>query len=386
MSEVEERFKERLAEWLHCGPDRLSLYWKGRVALYSILCAYGIGEGDEVILPAFTCVVVPNAILYTGATPVYVDIDEASLNPSFEAVREAVSERTAAILCQNSFGLSTDLDRIASWAKEKGILTIEDCTHGFGGTYEGRPNGTICDASFFSSQWNKPFSTGLGGFSYIGDDELLARVQETDEHLLDPGLKERTILKLLILARKHLLRSWNYWPALKAYRSLSRMGWVVGSSSGEEVEGVEMPSDYFKGMARFQMREGIKALQGFEAVLARRKENGMAYSETLRALGKWCVAERFFSDHAFLTYPVLVKDREAFRKEAEKARIPLGDWFASPLHPVEGDLRPWGLDRRAYPLADKVSQRVLNLPTDPTDPARIHDFLRANEALLLEGI
>ena len=59
-------------------PDHVTLFCKGRVALYAILRALGIGPGDEVILPAFTCVAVPNAILYTGATPVWVDIDPAT--------------------------------------------------------------------------------------------------------------------------------------------------------------------------------------------------------------------------------------------------------------------------------------------------------------------
>ena len=72
-----DKYKKEIAAHLNASPKQISLYWKGRVGLYALLKAMGIGKGDEVILPAFTCVVVPNAILYLGATPVYVDIRHA---------------------------------------------------------------------------------------------------------------------------------------------------------------------------------------------------------------------------------------------------------------------------------------------------------------------
>jgi len=72
-----ETYKTALAKCLNAEPQHITLSWKGRVGLYGILKALNVGEGDEVILPAFTCVVVANAIIYLGATPVYCDIDVA---------------------------------------------------------------------------------------------------------------------------------------------------------------------------------------------------------------------------------------------------------------------------------------------------------------------
>ena len=69
-----DHYRQKIASVLKCHPEQVFLYWKGRVALYAVLKAMGIREGDEVIIPAFTCVVVPNAILYLSAKPVYVDI------------------------------------------------------------------------------------------------------------------------------------------------------------------------------------------------------------------------------------------------------------------------------------------------------------------------
>ena len=83
---VELTYQARIAEYLHIDAEQVSLYWKGRVALYTVLKAMGIGPGDEVVLPAFTCVVVPNAILYLGATPIYVDINPTVLCCSAEQI------------------------------------------------------------------------------------------------------------------------------------------------------------------------------------------------------------------------------------------------------------------------------------------------------------
>ena len=74
-----DKYKTELSDFLNVNKDAISLYWKGRVALYTALKSMGISEGDEVIIPAFTCVVVPNAIIYLGATPIYVDIEEQNL-------------------------------------------------------------------------------------------------------------------------------------------------------------------------------------------------------------------------------------------------------------------------------------------------------------------
>ncbi len=170
------KYKKALASILKCSEHNVFLYWKGRVALYAILKSLDLSEGDEVILPAFTCVVVPNAIIYAGLKPVYVDISPKTLNMDISLVKDAITDKTKVILCQNTFGLSSNIEEIILIAKKFNLITIEDCTHGFGGTYKGKPNGSFCDAAFFSSQWNKPFSTGIGGFLLVNNEKILTKV------------------------------------------------------------------------------------------------------------------------------------------------------------------------------------------------------------------
>ncbi|NMC27277.1 MAG: hypothetical protein GYA42_03935, partial [Syntrophomonadaceae bacterium] len=92
--QLEAEYRGRLAQYLECDPADIFLYWKGRVALYAILKAMGIGAGDEVILQAYTCVVVANAIIYLGATPVYVDIDPATYNLNIDLLEDKITDRT----------------------------------------------------------------------------------------------------------------------------------------------------------------------------------------------------------------------------------------------------------------------------------------------------
>ena len=146
-----EQLRDVVSDVVGVPADHVTLFWRGRVALYAILRALGIRSGDEVIVPAFTCVAVPNAILYTGATPVYVDIDEAHYTADPAAVAAAMNERTRAVLAQNTFGLSADLDALGAAARPYGAVVIDDCTHGLGGTYKDRPNGAAADAAFYST-------------------------------------------------------------------------------------------------------------------------------------------------------------------------------------------------------------------------------------------
>ncbi len=378
---AEQKYLDEIALRLGAESEGLLLTWKGRVALYAILEAMEIGEGDEVILPAFTCVVVPNAILYRGAIPIYVDIEKETLNASYESIVASVSENTKAIICQNTFGLSSDLDRIADFARKKGIYTIEDCTHGFGGTFHGEPNGSFCDAAFYSTQWNKPFSTGIGGIGWVRNDDVQKRLNVSS--YADPSWKSRTSLSLLLFVRKNMLRGWNYWPAVKLYRWLSKNNLVLGSSSGSEISDVQKPNGYELRSSQVQYKAGVKALEGLEAVLKRRKQNAMLLTRALADLGKYHVSEELHADHAFLKYPILVKDKSKIESLAVQNRLELGDWFNSQLHPVQSDLIRWGLNVEMYPISKHIATHILNIPCDTVNVDRYVRFLEQfNEELI----
>ena len=115
------------------GPDvRAFAFWKGRVALYAILRALGVGAGDEVLIAGFTCVVVPNAVRFAGATPVYADIAPGSYNLDPASAERTITPRTRAMIVQHTLGLPAELDELLALAEQHNLVVIEDCAHTLG--------------------------------------------------------------------------------------------------------------------------------------------------------------------------------------------------------------------------------------------------------------
>ena len=356
--------RRAMAELIGVPPDHVTLFWRGRVAFYAMLRSLGVGVGDEVIVPAFTCVAVPNAILYTGATPVYVDIDEASYTADPAAVAAALSPRTRVVLAQNTFGLSADVDAIAAVAQPQGAVVIDDCTHGLGGTYRGRPNGAAAHAAFYSTQWSKPISTGLGGIAVTTDAGLARELAALERSARAPRALDRALLATMLIARERIATPRTLHAGRGVYRAVSRAGLVPGSSSGGELEGTGMPESFVTAMSAFQARLAGRRLAALGARVRGRVAVAHDYSARLATLGCTPAAEPEWAQHAFLRYPLRVRAREAFVEEANRRGVLLGDWFHSPLYPIGGDLGRWGYRRGEHPVAERVASEIVNLPTD----------------------
>jgi len=370
-----EEYKKEISAVLQCDKNKIFFYWKGRVALYAILKSLNLEIDDEVILPAFTCVVVPNAIFYAGLKPVYVDISPTTLNMQVGSIENKITNRTKIIICQNTFGLSSDIEEILVLAKKYNLITIEDCTHGFGGFYNGKPNGSYCDAAFFSTQWNKPFSTGIGGFLLVNNENIISKIIKLESSKVNPAFGEKYILQSLIYLKKYIINKYTEWPLTRLYRLLSKKNLILGSNQGEELNSKITPQDYFKDISNIQINTGIKSLKKIKSLNRLRKENAARYTEFLLMNKKNYVNPDLFPNHMFLKYPLIVKDRNIFFNLALKSNITLGDWFLSPLHPIKSGFEKWDFIKSEYPIATAISEKILNLPTDLADISKVIKFL-----------
>lgn len=144
----------------------------GTAGLHLVLEALGIGEGDEVITTPFSFIASANAILYTGARPVFVDIDPASLNMHPGKVEQAITDRTRAILAVHAFGNPAGIDQLATIAQRHEIPLIEDACEAIGARHKGKAVGSFGRAAVFGFYPNKQITTGEGGMIVTDDDRL----------------------------------------------------------------------------------------------------------------------------------------------------------------------------------------------------------------------
>lgn len=142
----------------------------GTAALHLAYILAGVGEGDEVVCPVFTCTATNIPLLYLGAKPVFVDVNPKTLNIDIDSLKHKITKKTKAIVTVDFGGLPCDYDPILEIAAEFGIPVIQDAAHSLGGKYKGKYVGAIADYTIFSFQAIKHITTGDGGMLAIKDN------------------------------------------------------------------------------------------------------------------------------------------------------------------------------------------------------------------------
>jgi perosamine synthetase len=175
-----KRFEECFADFLRV--EQALTTSNGTAALHLALAALGIGPGDEVIVPDLTFAASINAVLYTGARPVLVDVDAATWTMDPEIVEASLTERTRAIMPVHLYGHPCDMDRLLAVAKQAGCFLIEDCAESLGSECQGVKTGVLGDAGCFSFFGNKVVTTGEGGMVVFRDAAAAQRARTLRDH------------------------------------------------------------------------------------------------------------------------------------------------------------------------------------------------------------
>lgn len=336
-------------------------FWKGRTALYAILKSLMIGPGDEVIVPAFTCVVVSNAIISTGAKPVYVDISPNTYNIDPSIVEKCITPNTKAIVIQHTFGIPAELDPLLDIAKCHNLSVIEDCAHAIGSKYRGRLVGTFGDAAFFSSQWSKPYTTGLGGIAITSNEAIEEGLKNVLSEFTYPCKIQLNRLKIQYMLYYLFFSPRLYWFSLGTLQRLSQMNLFIGSSSRDELDGV-MPPDHSWKMSPFQARIGLRQVHCLPQYIEHRRRLAKLYENYLRSHA-WNPSKTPQEyEIVYLRYPIRVANKWDFLRKAQDARIEIGSWFESVLHPIRTSLKHFGYKQGQCPIAEVAANEVVNLP------------------------
>jgi dTDP-4-amino-4,6-dideoxygalactose transaminase len=285
----------------------------GTSALHLALLAAGVGPGDEVITVPFTFVATASAIDYTGARPVFVDIDPATLTMDPRALEAAITPRTRAILPVHLYGLMADMDAIGEIARRHGLVVVEDAAQAHGAELHGRRAGSFGHLACFSFYPGKNLGAcGEGGMVVTGDADLARRVR--------------------------LLRDWG---APQKYH--------------HEIKGYNFRMEAIQGAV---LRAKLRHLPAWTEARAR---VAARYDELLKGTSVRAQATPTGYRHVHHVYAVRTPAREAWQHALARQGVSTGIHYPKPIHLLPA-FRELGGRRGQFPHAEAAAQTVLSLP------------------------
>ncbi|MDP8924333.1 MAG: aminotransferase class I/II-fold pyridoxal phosphate-dependent enzyme [Chloroflexota bacterium] len=334
----------------------------GRVALYGLLRALNIGPGDEVLVQVPTHIVVPNAVRYTGARPVYVDCELTTYNMDLRDAERRITPRTRALVLQHTFGNPADIGAVLELTRRHGIELIEDCVHALGARYDGRLLGSFGRAAFFSTEETKTISSTMGGMLVTDDAELATRLRAFRAGCAWPSAALTTgyLLKLVLY---HLLAEPHVHPYSRAlYNGVGRRHPLPKATSEVEFVGAR-PDDYELRLSNAQANLALRQLRRLESNVAHRRRVAEAYRVHLSRYGFATPETPSRGQAAFVRYPIRVARKQPVLNAVRPHAI-LGTWFDSVLEEAASPTA-CGYEPGACPQAEAATRHLVNLPTHP---------------------
>ena len=356
---LEEKFKE------YVGAKHAISFNSGRSALFVILRALEIKDGDEVFVQAFTCNAVPNPIFWAGGRPVYVDIDD-SLNILPEdlegkiARSQAQGKHPRAVIVQHTLGMPADMDKIVEITKRHNLVLIEDCAHSLGAKYKGKNVGTFGDVSFFSFGRDKVISSVWGGMITTNNEELARKIREIYHDIPVPS-KFWTIKQLFhpilfsIIVPTYYIFGKYLLAALRSGRGIT-----LAVSAQERVG--EKPDMFPKKMPDALAALSLHQLGKLEKYNNHRRKIAAMYMKGLRDM-PGVILPRDERGAIYLRFNILSQKSNEIIKGAKREHILLGDWYKNIIDPAGTDLEKIGYEKQSCPNAEFAARSSVNLPT-----------------------
>lgn len=285
----------------------------GTSALHLALLAAGVGAGDEVITVPFTFVATVAAISYTGAKPVFVDIEPDSFTIDVKQIEKAITQQTKAILPVHLYGQPVDMDPILEIAQRYDLTVIEDAAQAHGAEYKGRRVGSIGDLGCFSFYPGKNLGAyGEGGMVVTNNENYVHTIK-----LLRDWGQERKY--------HHVLKGYNY-----------------------RLEGIQ------GAILRVKLRH-------LEAWTKARQSHAKQYDEQLANSGVQIPNVMSYSHHVYHIYAVRTNQRDTLQQQLQQQQIQTGIHYPIPVHlmPAYADL---GYQVGDFPQSELAAKEVLSLP------------------------
>lgn len=298
-------------------------------ALHLALLAVGVGSGHEIITTPMTFAATANAVLYTGATPIFVDVDAATGVISAGAVRRAITPRTRAIVPVHLYGQMADMRSLKAIADEAGVSLIEDCAHAIESSRDGVRPAQLSDAACFSFYATKNITSGEGGAVVTNSERLSNRIRVLRQHGMSASADER------------YSGAYRHWD-------LEELGWKYN-------------------MTNLQAALLIGQLPRVEALWARREAIAERYEAGFRA-------------YPGVSFPIVLPGSRSARHlftvwvDPDRRDLVLADLQASGIgvavnyravHLLKYYRQTFGFSRGMFPEAERIGDSTITLPLYP---------------------
>lgn len=321
-----EKFEKMLSEYV--GTKYALVFNSGTSALHAVLLAYGVGQGDEVVVPSFTFIATANAPLFVGAKPVFADIEETTYGLDPDSVRRKISPRTKAIIPVHYGGCPCLIKELKEIAEEHDLILIEDAAESLGAAVDSKKVGTFGDCAILSFCSNKVITTGEGGAVVTDSAEIYEKLK--------------------------LLRSHGRAETANYFSSTEYMDYVT--------------LGYNFRMSDITAALGIAQLKKVDKIIEMRRQNAEMLSAKLSEIVQvetLSPPDDFF--HVYQMYTIRVKEqgsRDSLSAFLSEKGIMTKVYF-TPVH-----FTSFYKDNLAYdcqlPITERLSRQVLTLPMYPS--------------------
>ncbi len=335
---------------------------RGRVALYAILKALGVEKGDEVAIPAYTCVAVPEAVLAVGAVPVFFDLEPEALTSDPRQCGAALTSRTRAIVVQHTFGVPADMERFSELARRRGLPLIEDCCHTYRSAWAGRTVGSFGDAAFYSFEWGKPIVAGLGGSAVCADPVLRSRIEGVYASLEEPPFARDLRIRCQYYGFAAMYRPSLYWTVRWLKNALVSARLAEDNYTGEY--GREASSDFRYRMASSCRARLLRRIRDLDAVTRYSQLVSGRFRTLIRADGIHHFPTAPNASPVYARYPLRTERKADVLRQAERARVEVAGWYHTPIHPLTPqEWKAVGYTAGTCPNAERAAREIVTLPT-----------------------
>jgi perosamine synthetase len=335
----------------HVGAAHAVAVSSGTAALHSTMYALGIKPGDEVIVPTMTFAATANCVVFQGGTPVFADSDPQTLLIDPAQIEQHITPHTRAIIAVDYAGQACDYDTLRTLADQYGLSLVDDACHAIGGSYKGRPVGTLADMNTFSLHPVKHITTGEGGIITTSDADLAQRMRTFRNHGITTDHRQR-----------QQQGSWFY-----------------------EMVGL----GYNYRLTDFQCALGVRQLHKLPGWVARRQQIARRYDEAFAATPALTpLAVQPDTSHAYHLYVLRFELDQLQASRAELFSALRAEGIGVNVHYIPVHLHPFyrehfGTHPGMCPVAEAAYEQIVSLPMFPrmTD-ADVEDVITALQKMM----